>query len=223
LRLVIGGRRIFFVNNPQCPELSKYSRYELVTNGGQLLGGGLCFFPLARSFTALLKHHITNLENETFKVSIGGINLFPRKNIPTAITQNVKISASPIFIPERSSPDREYLWAYSINMSMDQLVPKNFYDSQLVSRHWDITSNGRTEVVNGPGVIGEHPKMFPGANFTYESCCPLKVPSGTMGGSFQMRSLSDKGMYDAVVPTFTFSVPEMIEEDEDDEDNMDVK
>jgi len=110
-------------------------------------------------------------------------------------------------------------------MTMAQNTPSKLYDCQLVSRHWDITSNGRTDVVDGPGVIGFYPKMTPGAEFVYESCCPLDSSNGKMGGSFQMKRSYDKQMFDAVVPTFNFEVPEIIrekKEEENEEKDMDM-
>jgi len=215
-----GGKMHFLVIDPKCSELGSFSRYQLVTSGGQKPTPelGFYYFPLAESFSALLKHHVTNLENGTIGIRDGRISLFPLKNIPSATTRNVTITASPLFIPERSTPDKEYLWAYSITLSMDQQVPNSIYDCQLTSRHWDITSaDGQNKTVDGPGVIGEYPKMFPGAKFIYESCCPLGVSSGTMGGSFQMKRNYDKVIFNAIVPTFTFVVPEIIREDDQDE------
>jgi len=81
---------------------------------------------------------------------------------------------------------------------------------QLRTRHWEIRpENGVPEVVDGPGVIGEYPKMFPGANFQYQSCCPLSTPRGQMGGSFKMFR-PDGNSFDAVVPTWQFAIPDVI-------------
>lgn len=50
--------------------------------------------------------------------------------------------------------------------------------------------------------------MFPGAQFRYESCCPLPTMYGTMKGSFRMKRL-DGSEFDAVVPEFEFVLPEV--------------
>ena len=58
---------------------------------------------------------------------------------------------------------------------------------QLTHRHWQITdANGRCEEVQGPGVVGEQPKLKPGDAFSYTSGCPLQTPSGIMVGTYRM-------------------------------------
>lgn len=54
--------------------------------------------------------------------------------------------------------------------------------------------------------------MTPGEHFVYESCCPLPVPTGTMGGFFTFRR-RDGSTFNATVPTMRFGLPEMITEE----------
>jgi len=68
---------------------------------------------------------------------------------------------------------------------------------------------GKIERVNGPGVIGKYPAMFPGAHFHYASCCPLSTPTGSMKGSFNMV-LPDGSSFDAEVAQFEFVAPAQI-------------
>ncbi len=57
--------------------------------------------------------------------------------------------------------------------------------AQLISRSWNINdANGRTEKVNGLGVIGQQPLLAPGESFRYTSGCRLQAASGTMHGSY---------------------------------------
>jgi ApaG protein len=53
--------------------------------------------------------------------------------------------------------------------------------------------------------------MYPGADFQYESCCPLQSSTGHMEGSFRMKRL-DNSSFDAIVPRFEFVVPTVIQE-----------
>uniref|UniRef100_A0A6B2L509 ApaG domain-containing protein n=1 Tax=Arcella intermedia TaxID=1963864 RepID=A0A6B2L509_9EUKA len=208
LPFATGGVRIIsLVLNPSQPGLSQFSKGYVVSNKE----GKNTYFPLAESFYAYVKHHVDNLLSGNLVVKDHSICLFPRLNIPTATTENVKISVSTLYIPEKST-NIKHLYTYSISMEMDSEVEADKYDCQLETRHWDITSNGRTETVDGPGVIGEYPEVFPGSFFSYESCCPLLVPTGTMGGSFCMRRARDNGRFNAIVPTFTFSPPPLITE-----------
>ena len=53
---------------------------------------------------------------------------------------------------------------------------------KLVSRRWIIKDgSGRTQVVEGPGVVGEQPRLGPGESFEYTSACPLRTELGDRG------------------------------------------
>ena len=70
---------------------------------------------------------------------------------------------------------------------------------QLRNRHWIITdATGRIEEVEGPGVVGEQPRLEPGESFEYTSACPLGTSFGTMHGSYRMIS-EDGEAFDAEV------------------------
>lgn len=82
---------------------------------------------------------------------------------------------------------------------------------QLTTRTWIITDGaGKVDHVHGPGVVGAFPKMFPGAAFSYESCCPFVTPTGKMEGSFQMAVHSTGNEFDADVPRVDFVMPPML-------------
>jgi ApaG protein len=73
---------------------------------------------------------------------------------------------------------------------------------QLVSRHWIITDGlGHTEEVTGPGVVGEQPVLAPGESFQYSSWCPLKTPTGSMHGTYQMAR-ADGNQFDIEIAPF---------------------
>ena len=58
---------------------------------------------------------------------------------------------------------------------------------QLLRRTWHITdARGRTQNVQGDGVIGEQPVLEPGESFEYTSGTPLETPSGFMTGLYHM-------------------------------------
>jgi ApaG protein len=170
-------------------------------------------FPIAESITALMQHHVEQLENGILEVDAKGeIQRFPIKGIPEAITNHVRVRASPLFIPDQSVPNQTYTWSYRIFMDMAEDAPHSA-KSQLTTRTWVITdATGKSDNVHGSGVIGFFPKMYPGATFSYESCCPLTTPTGTMSGSFQMASESSGEEFDAEVPQFNFVVPQILKE-----------
>ena len=107
-----------------------------------------------------------------------------------ATTQGIRVEVSPSYMPEHSRPtEREFVFAYRIRIT-------NLGDeaAHLVSRRWLIVdANGTSHVVEGPGVVGQQPRLEPGQSFDYSSYCPLKTPWGTMEGSFQMRRDDGQG------------------------------
>lgn len=76
----------------------------------------------------------------------------------------------------------------------------------LRSRHWVITDqSGKTEAVRGPGVVGQQPRLEPGASFTYASFCALRTRSGTMHGAMTFER-ADGSTFDAAVARFGLDV-----------------
>ncbi len=74
------------------------------------------------------------------------------------------------FAPEWSSARHgqlvRYVHAYNVCMSMPANAPPR--RSRLTTRHWEVDNGGKIERVDGPGVVGLYPEMFPGANFSYQ-------------------------------------------------------
>ena len=93
-----------------------------------------------------------------------------------AVTRQIEVTATPRFLPERSSPENGYFfWAYTIT-----LTNRGAETVQLKTRHWRITGAlGRLQEVRGAGVIGEEPVLKPGENFEYTSGVPLTTASAT--------------------------------------------
>jgi ApaG protein len=114
------------------------------------------------------------------------------------ITRNIQVDVHPEFLAERSKPEAGYyFFAYRITV-----INRGELPVQLLSRHWIIVDgNGRTEEVKGLGVVGEQPKIAPGASYEYSSFCPLPTPTGNMRGTYQMAY--DGGeQFNVVIPLF---------------------
>lgn len=120
-----------------------------------------------------------------------------------AVTRGVTVRVKPAYLARQSDPDNgRYVWAYEITIENggDETV-------QLLNRHWRITdANGRVEVVDGPGVIGEQPVLTPGASHSYASGCPLPTPSGIMAGHYEMVNLQGERFL-VTVPAFSLDQP----------------
>jgi ApaG protein len=119
-------------------------------------------------------------------------------------TLGVRVGATAYFLPDQSEPtDRKYLFGYTIVIANEGDFPV-----QLLRRHWIIIDGvGRREEVEGPGVVGQTPRLEPGEAFKYQSFCPLKTPWGTMEGTYQMGR-DDGSTFDASVGRFFLRIKE---------------
>lgn len=114
------------------------------------------------------------------------------------LTQGIEVQVKPEYLPEESFPeDCKYIFAYHIT-----ITNRSENEVQLMNRHWIITDgHGVVHEVQGPGVVGQQPKLQPGESHQYSSFCPLPTPTGNMRGSFQMvNSLGAK--FDVRIPLF---------------------
>ncbi len=119
------------------------------------------------------------------------------------LTRGVRIRVAPEYLPDESDPGaNSFLFAYHITISNEGTETV-----KLISRRWIITDGrGHTEEVNGPGVVGQQPRLKPGENFHYSSGCPLPTPIGTMHGSFAM--MTDAGdRFEARIAPFRLAQP----------------
>ena len=108
------------------------------------------------------------------------------------------------FIPDQSAPDEaRFVFAYTITITNQGDVA-----AQLISRHWIITdANNEVQEVQGVGVIGQQPLLNPGDSYTYTSGVILATDTGTMSGSYQMRTPDDGLEFDAEIPIFGLVTP----------------
>src|SRR6185503_9462639 len=100
-----------------------------------------------------------------------------------AVTQDIRVEVMARHSPEHSRPGQEWVFQYTVRITNQgpDIV-------QLISRHWIITDGlDHVEEVRGPGVVGEQPTLAPGESFKYSSWCPLRTPTGTMRGTYQMQ------------------------------------
>ena len=120
-----------------------------------------------------------------------------------AVTRGIRVIVRSMYVPERSAPEQgEYFFAYTV-----RIANEGEETAQLVSRRWVITNGeGRVDVVEGPGVVGEQPVLAPGSFFEYTSFCPLPTPFGSMEGSYRMVTPGGN-RFEAAIGAFTLAVP----------------
>jgi ApaG protein len=101
------------------------------------------------------------------------------KNGSDTVTDGIRVVVRPEFMPSQSSPtERRFLFSYSVtirNEGTDRV--------RLATRFWRIVdAEGEERIVEGPGVVGQHPELGPGDSFEYASFCPMLTAWGTMEG-----------------------------------------
>lgn len=117
---------------------------------------------------------------------------------------NIRIKTQ--YLADQSAPDDDrFVFSYTIT-----LTNGGDETAQLVSRHWVITDgNNAVQEVKGMGVIGQQPVLEPGASYTYSSGVVLPTETGTMTGTYQMRTPSGD-LFDAPIPVFALVPPHLL-------------
>lgn len=122
----------------------------------------------------------------------------------STITHHVKVSATPEYIAEESSPkNNQFVWNYHIHI-------ENLGDEQvqLINRHWIIINAiGQIQEVKGQGVVGVQPTLNPNEGFEYSSNTQLNTPTGLMMGKYEMVT-EGGATIEVDIPPFSLDTPE---------------
>ena len=120
--------------------------------------------------------------------------------------QDIHITVECRHMPQESDPSAQrYVFAYTITIENNSNEA-----SQLLNRHWIITDGqGDIEEVQGPGVVGQQPRIQPGEGFRYSSGAILKTPVGVMQGKYEF--VTDAGHhFDVEIPQFSLAVSALV-------------
>ena len=119
-------------------------------------------------------------------------------------TRDIRVRVRSFYLEDQSNPaDGNYVWAYRIRIDNLGAVAV-----RLLRRSWHITDGrGRTQDVEGAGVIGQTPQLAPGETVEYMSGTPLDTPSGFMTGRYQMIDIDTGEAFDVAIPTFSLDSP----------------
>ena len=122
----------------------------------------------------------------------------------TCTTQDIQVEIVPAYVSERSDPQKnQYFYSYKV-----RITNHGSLNCKVIQRHWKIKEgNGKCYDVQGTGIVGEQPMIYPGKNYEYVSFCPLNSPYGNMRGKYQlMDEFNNRFWID--VPVFFFRMPE---------------
>ena len=116
-----------------------------------------------------------------------------------ATTEGVKIIVRPVYLDGQSDAlSHKFVFAYFIRIENERAE-----SVQLLRRHWHIYhSNGRTEEVEGEGIVGQQPIIDHGKSHDYNSFCILETMEGHMEGTYIMKRPNGE-LFSVKIPRFT--------------------
>lgn len=119
------------------------------------------------------------------------------------IEDSIEVTIRSEYLDEQSLPDQQrYVFAYHI-----RITNHGEHAATLRRRHWFIANgDGDIQEVMGEGVVGEQPRIEPGAHFEYSSGCVLTTRVGSMRGYYVMQ-IDDGNVFHATIPVFTLATP----------------
>jgi ApaG protein len=120
------------------------------------------------------------------------------------ITSGVEVIVQTMYQEGYSVPEEHaYVFAYKILISN-----YNNFTVQLLRRKWVITNGiGEMEVVEGDGVVGRQPVLYPGDSHEYVSGCNLVTPFGMMEGTYYFENKSTHKIFEVLIPVFKLEAP----------------
>ncbi|MBP6732061.1 MAG: Co2+/Mg2+ efflux protein ApaG [Chitinophagales bacterium] len=122
----------------------------------------------------------------------------------TLITSGIEVQVETIFQPDHSSMLRnEFFFTYHIT-----IFNHNNFTVQLVRRKWKITDSAfDVRLVEGDGVVGRQPVLYPGDSFQYVSGCNLLTSIGKMEGVYIFENKALKQEFEVTIPPFKLVAP----------------
>lgn len=125
----------------------------------------------------------------------------------SAVTKGVSVSVEVAFEAEHSNSDiSKYVFSYAVT-----IINNSDFPIQLLRRHWIIyESNGTKKEVEGAGVVGEQPIIYPNDRFEYTSWCPIQESIGYMEGSYMMKNELTGDFFEVEIPRFHLIEPKLL-------------
>lgn len=94
-----------------------------------------------------------------------------------------------------------YSYAYHVNIENEGKEAV-----QLQSRHWVIIDSLRPQtIIDGEGVVGKKPVIYPSKTFSYKSGSLISSSIGAMRGHYNFINLATTKKFKAYIPKFKLS------------------
>ena len=118
----------------------------------------------------------------------------------------ITITTETRFIDKESNAEQSrFVFAYTI-----VIENSGTRAAKLLNRHWHITdAQGEVQEVQGPGVVGQQPRLEVGESFRYTSAAVLTTPVGSMHGHYEFVD-DDGNRFLTPIPAFSLSVPNLV-------------
>jgi len=101
-----------------------------------------------------------------------------------------------------AQPDRPHPFVYHISIHNHSSETVNIFGRKWILRD----SDGRTQIVEGDGVVGQRPSLKPGQSFSYNSYHVIDSPSNA-SGAFYGTTLNGRAVF-ARIPSFEMHPPQ---------------
>ena len=122
----------------------------------------------------------------------------------TLTTCGVEVRVENFYQESYSRPmNNEFVFAYRIT-----IFNHNSYAVQLLRRMWIISdANSDVRTVEGEGVVGRQPVIYPGDSYEYVSGCNLATAIGKMEGLYIFDNKISGKEFEVKIPVFKLISP----------------
>jgi len=111
---------------------------------------------------------------------------------------DIKITVKPVHRQDRNVPGTQHVFSYTISIenNSEEVV-------KLTHRHWSILDGPVHErVIEGEGVVGDQPTLYPDEKYEYSSWCPIGTEYGVMRGYYTFVNLNTQEGFRVSIPEF---------------------
>lgn len=124
-----------------------------------------------------------------------------------SINNGIRVTVQTFYQRDYSNPiEHEFMFAYKI-----EIENTNDFAVKLTNRKWGITdSNTEKRIVEGEGVVGQTPVLYPNQKFSYVSGCTLKSELGKMQGWYKFINLHTQQPFYVQIDMFKFIAPQKL-------------